>query len=715
MSSDESTSPPPQPWKKTRLQGACDACRQKKVKCDSATMEGKPCSNCRIMSCTCTHNIPAKKRGPKSNYITRLEKKVHHLEEMIKKYPKDQPEQGGVTDEFIMEDTPDDDDDDESDLEYIELMDQVKSLSLTGINDRYFGPSSNLYFMRKALNMKGKQTGTSHTSVKSKYAHNWEIQPWELDALEKSPLFFPPDDLLTDLLNLYFAYFHLYMPLLHEPSFRRSVASGLHIRDHRFGAVLLLVCAVAARYSNDPRIFLEGASEHSCGWRWFVQTQGMPRSVFDSPSLYDLQHCCLSAEYITGTSAPQSCWTMVGIGIRYAIEMGLHRRWPENPSIESELKKRAFWCLILLDRHTSFYHGRPSAIRDEDFDLDLPLEVDDEYMESAEPFKQPPGTPSKMVYFTSHLKLCQIMSYALRTLYSIRKSKEAAGLVGHTWAQTNVSELDSMLNKWFDMIPDHLRWDPNRSYDSFFDQSALLYIVYYNTQIQIHRPFIHKSSPLSFPSLVICTNAAKACTRVLEVQKQKGHLMIFGIGMAAFASGIVLIMNMWTGKKSGSHSQKQKDIEESIQKCLKVLDASSKRWNITGRTLDSLLTLSDYEPTPSEQDQPYGQQFDVMDFSLGNSRAPLATDNNPTMTHHTFPLSVPQSWATDPTSFGLLEDVTTSVYDGNVIPFRVDPILDGANQVAASDALEMWSNIPWGFDWDDWLSYTSHMEGVKQG
>lgn len=75
-----------------------------------------------------------------------------------------------------MEDAPDDDDD-ESDLEYIELMDQVKSLSLTGINDRYFGPSSNLYFMRKALNMKGKQTGTSHTSVKSKYAHNWEIQP----------------------------------------------------------------------------------------------------------------------------------------------------------------------------------------------------------------------------------------------------------------------------------------------------------------------------------------------------------------------------------------------------------------------------------------------------------------------------------------------------------------------------------------------------------
>ncbi|KAG7448428.1 uncharacterized protein BT62DRAFT_929521 [Guyanagaster necrorhizus] len=713
MSSDESVSPTPQPWKKTRLQGACDACRQKKVKCDSATTEGNSCSNCRIMKCPCTHNIPAKKRGPKSNYITRLERKVHHLEKMIQ---QNQPAYGGISKEATVEDVPEeDDDDDESDLEYIELMGQIKNLSLTGIDNRYFGPSSNLYFMRKALSMKGKQTGMSHTSVKSKYAHNWETQPWELVVLKKTPLFFPPDDLIADLLNLYFTYFHLYMPLLHEPSFRRSVASGLHLRDHRFGAILLLVCAVASRYSDDPRIFLEGASEHSCGWKWFVQVQGMPHSVFDVPNLYDLQHCCLSAEYVTGTSAPQSSWTMIGIGIRYAIEMGLHRRWPDNPSIESELKKRAFWCLLLLDRHTSFYHGRPSAIRDEDFDLDLPLEVDDKYMESSEPFKQPPDIPSRMVYFTSHLKLCQIMSYALSTLYSIRKSKEAAGLVGNTWAQTNVSELDSMLNKWFDMIPDHLRWDPNRSYDAFFDQSALIYTVYYNMQIQIHRPFIHKPSPLSFPSLVICTNAARACTRVLEVQKQKGHLMTFGFGMAAFACGIVLTMNMWIGKKTGSRSQKQKDTEESIQKCLNVLEASSKRWNITGRTLDSLLTLSDYAPTPLQQDHPYGQQFDIMDFSLGNSYTPLTAENAPTVTHTAIPLSIPESWSTDPTSFGPLEDVTaTSGYDCNVTPSQIDSILDGMNQVAGEDALEMWSNIPWGFNWDDWLSYTSEMESVRQ-
>ncbi|KAK0454126.1 fungal-specific transcription factor domain-containing protein [Desarmillaria tabescens] len=690
MSSDESTSPPPQPWKKTRLQGACDACRQKKVKCDSATMEGGSCSNCRIMNCPCTHNIPAKKRGPKSNYITRLERKVQHLEEILQ---QNQPDQGGVTEESIMKDTPDeDDDDDESDLEYIELMDQIKTLSLTGIDDRYFGPSSNLYFMRKALNMKGKQTGTSHTSVKSKYAHNWEIQPWELVALEKAPLFFPPEDLVRDLLDLYFAYFHLYMPLLHEPSFRRSVASGLHIRDHRFGAV--------------PQNIPVGGS----GLFKLKECLALSLTALVSTT-YNI---ALSAEYLTGTSAPQSSWTIIGIGIRYAIEMGLHRHWPDNPSVESELKKRAFWCLILLDRHTSFYHGRPPAIRDEDFDLDLPLEVDDEYMESAEPFKQPPGTPSRMVYFTFHLKLCQIMSYALRTLYSIRKSKEAAGLVGQTWAQTNVSELDSMLNKWFDMIPDRLRWDPNRSYDAFFDQSAVLYTVYYNMQIQIHRPFIHKSSPLSFPSLVICTNAAKACTRVLEVQKKKGHLMIFGFGMATFASGIVLIMNMWTGKKSGSHSQKQKDIEESIQKCLNFLEASSKRWNITGRTLDSLLTLSDYAPTPSERDQAYGQQFDVMDFSPGNSYPPLATDNNPSMTYQTLPFSIPQSWAADPTSFGLLEDATASVYNDNVIPSQNDSTLDGMDRVAAEDALEMWSSIPWGFNWDDWLSYTSQMEGMER-
>jgi hypothetical protein len=50
----------------------------------------------------------------------------------------------------------------------------------------------------------------------------------------------------------------------------------------------------------------------------------------------------------------------------------------------------------------------------------------------------------------------------------------------------------------------------------WFLQSASLYSRDYHLQILVHRPFIpssRKPSPLSFPSLAICTNAARSCAR----------------------------------------------------------------------------------------------------------------------------------------------------------------------------------------------------------
>lgn len=53
------------------------------------------------------------------------------------------------------------------------------------------------------------------------------------------------------------------------------------------------------------------------------------------------------------------------------------------------------------------------------FDVDLPLEVDDEYWETEDPqkaFQQPPGKPAKVAAFNSYLRLTKIAAYALRKL-----------------------------------------------------------------------------------------------------------------------------------------------------------------------------------------------------------------------------------------------------------------------------------------------------------
>ena len=100
---------------------------------------------------------------------------------------------------------------------------------------------------------------------------------------------FPPADLLHTLVDLYFRRMNDYVPLLHEPTFKEAINSGLHLHHGDFGATVLLVCANAARFSADPRVLLEGQGEHSAGCSWFKQVEEARKFLFAPARLYDLQ------------------------------------------------------------------------------------------------------------------------------------------------------------------------------------------------------------------------------------------------------------------------------------------------------------------------------------------------------------------------------------------------------------------------------------------
>jgi hypothetical protein len=146
----------------------------------------------------------------------------------------------------------------------------------------------------------------------------------------------------------------------------------------------------------------------------------------------------LAACFLDGFALPQGPWMVVGIGLRVMQDIGVHRRkLTGKKSVENELWKRCFWVLVIMDRTFSNLLGRSCAIQDEEyvltrfssrgnspvcrhsFDIDLPLDCDDEYLEHPDPekaFKQPVGVPSKMEYFISMIRLNQILAFSQRTL-----------------------------------------------------------------------------------------------------------------------------------------------------------------------------------------------------------------------------------------------------------------------------------------------------------
>lgn len=143
------------------------------------------------------------------------------------------------------------------------------------------------------------------------------------NLLDKHSFDFPPDDLIPTLTRSYFSWYNTYLPLLHRPTFDRAVSEGLHLRDQGFASVLLLVCALGSRFSDDPRVLIPEYDDcHSAGWHWFHQASSAFQLVnYAPPRLYDLQITCVSAASSEGVGKLNSLEARIALPPRFVVSV----------------------------------------------------------------------------------------------------------------------------------------------------------------------------------------------------------------------------------------------------------------------------------------------------------------------------------------------------------------------------------------------------------
>ncbi|KAF7314458.1 Zn(2)-C6 fungal-type domain-containing protein [Mycena kentingensis (nom. inval.)] len=648
------------PTKKRRVQRACDNCRLKRRACDGLKLQEKQCTNCKENGLDCTFTGAETKR---KSYVDVLEARLELSETLLRKLGSGNPppptwspqspitthkstaippaslpgpgvELAALTIRSMNTPAPAPHEDD---LAHIELTRDLGDLSIDSHSERFHGKSSGAMLV-KATVLAREGYEEKEMPWNSRRMHYWTYNPAKHRKPHVGPFIFPPRDLLESLISLYFDNTNIYYPLLHRPTFLRSVfTDALHTTNTSFGAIVLLVCAIGARFSKDERVCPPGVEPLRVGWEFFDQLPLIIEHLFVRPTVYHLQFYCLATTFLE-FSAPASCWTLVGIGIRLAQDVGAHRLQNfspgAKPTVEGELWKRAFWVLICMDRQISSSLGRPCTTQYEDFDAELPIEVDDEFWEvpestefpsiipgeppvnTAEPttsrtessgttlknppaFSQPPGRPSTIAFFNCLIRLNNILGFSLHLLYGLSKAKTLLSHRDDAWEEHIVAELDSALNGWVDSIPPHLRWDPNRPRtlqdDLWFSQSALLYSHYYSVQMTIHRPFIpavRKGAPTSLPSLAICTNAARSSSHVIETSRLRNNGTPVPVLLTpAFTAGLVLLLNVWSGKRTGLPPHMNSAIFE-VHKCMAAIEVCEKRWQSAGLFRDLLYELA---------------------------------------------------------------------------------------------------------------------------
>ena len=269
--------------------------------------------------------------------------------------------------------------------------------------------------------------------------------------------------------------------------------------------------------------------------------------------------------------------------MRYAIGRGIHRRKSHNhrPNAEDESARRAFWCavslidkmimfvticfrcLFCLDRIISSFTGRPCVIHSEECvhtkyhssTIANSCILSDSMWNIPSSVMTSTGKPRTLIRTSNSLpgnlaqsQLSKLLSSCVRSsnLHCVhcippRNPKYLLGIpaMNGKVASSRSSTRHLMPGRmsfpifvcraicFFFMSNltcsmKTVRWDPGTPSSDFFHQSVVLYTTYYYTQMQVHRPFLTKKSPLSFRSLAICTNAARTCTQVLEAGSTRG-------------------------------------------------------------------------------------------------------------------------------------------------------------------------------------------------
>lgn len=495
---------------------------------------------------------------------------------------------------------------------------------------QFIGKASDFHMLPILQRLKADgslDVGGARTRLRSQFWRTQDYLDFLPNKIEELDLHWPEPDLEAKLYDAYFARCNHEYPIVSEIMWRREIAKPGWRHDRDLVRLALSIFAVGSKHVDDPRVTneQETGEYEAAGFKWHSAqvTLGMDFTQFAVP-MPRIQSLLLSVIYMFGTPLTStSAWALLAVAIRLLQDVGAHRKATARKLgyslVTDETYRRMWWTAYVLDRLLSATLGRPTCIQDEDFDVDLPTLVDDVHLVSASDAdrptaQQPAERPALISGFVYGLKLFQILGRTLRTVYAISKSRVSRGFVGSAWDGYIVAEIDSSLNQWLSQVPPHLRYGNSEVQDEeWLIQSSNLFLIYYYTQVLVHRPFIPKptsKSSMKFPSLAITSNAARSAIHILYNLRSRGLIFESGISTIwnTFSFGLVLLLVIWAAKRNGARVTVAAMTD--VRKCVEVLETLEQRWNLAGRLHDVLSGIIETSELPvMSVDPPAGKSL----------------------------------------------------------------------------------------------------------
>lgn len=191
--------------------------------------------------------------------------------------------------------------------------------------------------------------------------------------------------------HLYDTYVQAVDPLvriLHKPTLARQLARFHAVGSESSGSggfeALLFAVYFAAITSMLPARVVEvfGCDKKAMLTRYQVAVeQALSNAKFlQSEELMPLQAFVLFNACLRGGEDTRTSWTLVGLAVRIAQSLGLHRDGSHFPitAFETEIRRRLWYEICILDFRTAEDHGCDPGVLSISYDTKMPLNINDD-------------------------------------------------------------------------------------------------------------------------------------------------------------------------------------------------------------------------------------------------------------------------------------------------------------------------------------------------
>lgn len=284
----------------------------------------------------------------------------------------------------------------------------------------------------------------------------------------------------------------------------------------------------------------------------------------ESRTVQNIEAMTLLVVYHLRSASSHGIWYMIGLAMRTAIDLGLHRKEYEKGLNRSVIQARRglFWTVYTLERIIAISLGRPFSIADRQIDVDLPCEV----------IQDSPTVEMSLAHAISLFKLRRIESRVQHSIY--RADKPLPSL------QPKLEGLYKELQEWKTSVLESLPPGVDRNYP----------MLHYNRAVRLLvQPFLSILPPTD-PYHQICLRAAGD---ICQAHKRLHQSLDYGHSFIAvqtvFVAGITLLHGIWMQ----GHLVWSVPLSNDVRACSLVLFAMTERAPWVAKYRDAFEILVD--------------------------------------------------------------------------------------------------------------------------